>query len=127
MTGQIDTVMLEHRVFPPPPPFAAKAAIGSQKAYEELYQRSIADPEKFWGDLAREELHWFKPFGKVLEWNEPFAKWFVGGQTNVSYNCLDAHLKTNRRDKKAINWEDEPGEQQTLTYAHLHGEDWQFA
>src|SRR3954471_18730838 len=127
MTGQIDTVMLENRVFPPPAELAAKAAIGSQKAYDELYQRAKADPEKFWGDLARQELHWFEPFSKVLEWNEPFAKWFVGGQTNVSYNCLDAHLNSNRRDKKAIIWEGEPGEQRTLTYQQLHADVCKFA
>src|SRR5687767_15965342 len=79
--GQIDTVMLEKRVFPPPAQFARKARLGSLQAYEELYQRAAADPEKFWGDLAREELHWFKPFNKVLEWQEPFAKWFVGGRS----------------------------------------------
>src|ERR1044071_8441329 len=127
MSGQIDTVMHEDRVFPPSKEFAVKAAIGSPKAYEELYQRSIADPEKFWGELARKELHWFEPFGKVLEWNEPFAKWFVGGKTNVAYNCLDTHLKTHRRDKKAIIWEGEPGEQRTLTYAQLHAEVCKFA
>jgi acetyl-CoA synthetase len=125
--GQIDTVMHEDRVFPPTKEFAAKASIGSMKAYEELYERAKADPEKFWGDLARQELHWFEPFTKVLEWNEPFAKWFVGGQTNVAYNCLDAHLKTNRRDKKAIIWEGEPGDQRTLTYAQLHAEVCKFA
>ena len=97
--GQIDTVMHEDRKFPPPAEFAAKAQIGSLEAYEELYARAKADPEKFWGDLAESELHWFQPFTKVLEWNEPFAKWFVGGQTNVSYNCLDAHLTTPRREQ----------------------------
>ena len=97
MSGQIDSVMMENRRFPPSSEFSSKAHIGSMKAYEELYQRSIADPEKFWGNLAREELHWFQPFSKVLEWKEPFAKWFVGGQTNVSFNCLDAHLKSPRK------------------------------
>jgi acetyl-CoA synthetase len=125
--GQIDTVMHEDRVFPPPAEFVSIASIGSMKAYEELYERAKADPERFWGDLARQELHWFQPFGKVLEWNEPFAKWFVGGQTNVSYNCLDAHLTTARRDKKAIVWEGEPGDQRTLTYQQLHGEVCKFA
>src|SRR3954471_17826583 len=125
--GQIDTVMLENRRFPPSSEFAAKAKIGSMQAYEELYQRSIRDPEKFWGDLAREELHWFKPFGNVLEWDAPFARWFVGGQTNVSYNCLDAHLKTSRKNKTAIIWEGEPGEQRKLTYEELHREVCKFA
>jgi acetyl-CoA synthetase len=125
--GQIDTVMHEERVFPPPKEFAAKASIGSMGAYEALYERSKADPEKFWGELAQKELHWFKPFGQVLEWNEPFAKWFLGGQTNVSYNCLDAHLTTPRRNKAAIIWEGEPGEQRTLTYQQLHREVCKFA
>ena len=81
MSGvQIDTVMHEDRVFPPPQEFSSKAQIGSLAAYQALYDRAKADPEKFWGDLAKEDLHWFKPFSKVLEWNEPFAKWFVGGQ-----------------------------------------------
>ncbi len=127
MSGQIDTVMHEDRVFPPPKEFVAKTAISSMQAYEELYERAKSDPEKFWGDLARQELHLFEPFSKVLEWNEPLAKWFIGGTTNVSYNCLDAHLKTNRRDKKALIWEGEPGDQRTLTYAELHAEVCKFA
>jgi acetyl-CoA synthetase len=125
--GNIDTVMLEKRRFPPSAEFCAKAQIASQQAYDELYDRAKADPEKFWGDLARKELHWFQPFTKVLEWNEPFAKWFVGGQTNVSYNCLDAHLTTHRKDKLALIWEGEPGDQRTLTYQQLHGEVCKFA
>jgi acetyl-CoA synthetase len=125
--GQIDTVMLENRLFPPAAAFAAKSRIGSPQEYEALYTRAKRDPEKFWGDLAREELHWFRPFDKVLEWNEPFAKWFVGGQTNVSYNCLDAHLAAGRGDRRAIVWEGEPGEQRTLSYAELHREVCQFA
>ena len=125
--GQIDTVMQEDRLFPPPAEFAAKAQIGSVAAYEELYERAKADPEKFWGELAKKELHWFQPFNQVLEWKEPFAKWFVGGQTNVSYNCLDVHLKTPRKDKLAFIWEGEPGDQRTLTYQQLHAEVCKFA
>ena len=74
--GQIDTVMHEDRVFPPPADFAAKAQIGSLKAYEELYERAKADPEKFWGELAKKELHWFQPFTTVLEWNEPAINFY---------------------------------------------------
>jgi acetyl-CoA synthetase len=125
--GQIDTVMHEDRKFPPAAEFVAKAQINSMQAYEELYNRAKADPEKFWGDLAKTELHWFQPFTKVLEWNEPFAKWFVGGKTNASYNCLDAHLTTPRKDKKAIIWEGEPGDKRTLTYMELHREVSKFA
>jgi acetyl-CoA synthetase len=124
--GQLDTVMQETRLFPPSPEFAAKARIGSLAAYEALWNEANADIEKFWGKLAG-ELHWFKPYGKVLEWNEPFAKWFVGGQTNVSYNCLDAHLNGPRRNKAAIIWEGEPGDERTLTYQQLHREVCKFA
>ncbi len=127
MTTGIDTVMHEKRRFPPSREFAEKAIIPSMQAYEELYERAKKDPEKFWGDLAKEDLHWFTPFSKVLEWNEPFAKWFVGGKTNVSYNCLDAHLKTWRRNKAAMIWEGEPGETRTLTYQQLHREVCKFA
>ena len=127
MTTGIDTVMIETRRFPPSREFSEMALIPSMQAYEELYERAKSDPEKFWGDLAKEDLHWFTPFGKVLEWNEPFAKWFVGGKTNVSYNCLDAHLKTWRRNKAAMIWEGEPGDQRTLTYQQLHREVCKFA
>ena len=125
-SGQIDSVMKEERLFPPPEDFSAKARIGSAEEYERLWKEAADDPEAFWGKLA-EELHWFQPFEKVLEWDEPFAKWFAGGQTNVSYNCLDAHLETHRRDKPAIIWEGEPGDQRTLTYHDLHQEVCRFA
>ncbi|MBN2216058.1 MAG: acetyl-coenzyme A synthetase, partial [Pirellulales bacterium] len=80
---QIVNVMKEARLFPPPAEFSAKARINSMEAYEKLYKEAVDDPEGFWGKLAKEELHWFKPFTKVLDWQEPFANWFVGGQTNV--------------------------------------------
>ena len=97
--GQLDTVMQEQRLFPPRAEFAARAKIKSLTEYEKLWNDAAADLEKFWANLAG-ELHWFKPYTKVLDWNEPFAKWFVGGQTNASYNCLDAHLTTPRRTKR---------------------------
>jgi len=124
--GQIENVMHETRLFPPPAEFAAKARIGSLEAYEKMWNEAAADPPAFWGKLA-EELHWFRPFDKVLEWNEPFAQWFVGGQTNLSYNCLDVHLDTWRRNKAAIIWEGEPGDQRVLTYQTLHTEVCRFA
>jgi acetyl-CoA synthetase len=114
--------MQETRRFPPPKEFSKQALIGSLEAYEKLYAAAKENPEKFWGELAREELHWFEPFTQVLDWKAPFAKWFVGGKTNVSYNCLDAHLNGPRRDKTAILWEGEPGETKKLTYAELHRE-----
>src|SRR5688572_21794982 len=92
-TGQLDTVMKEERLFPPSEEFARAARIGSLAAYEALWKKAAADPEAFWAKLAA-ELHWFQPFKKALEWNEPFAKWFPGGKTNASYNCLDVHLDT---------------------------------
>ncbi len=125
--GQIDTVMQEARVFPPPPEFSAQARIKSLEEYQAIYDRAKSDPESFWAEFAREELHWFEPFTKVLEWNEPYANWFVGGKTNVSYNCLDRHLETARRHKAALVWEGEPGDQRTLTYAQLHREVCRFA
>jgi acetyl-CoA synthetase len=127
MSTGIDNVMQETRLFPPSREFAAKAIIPSMQAYEELYERARNDPEKFWGDLAKQELHWFKPFEKVLEWSEPFARWFVGGKTNVSYNCLDVHLGSWRRNKAALIWEGEPGDQRTFTYQQLHREVCKFA
>jgi acetyl-CoA synthetase len=125
-SGQIDTVMQETRVFPPPAEFARQARIGSLVAYEKLWQDAAADVEKFWGSMA-DELHWFRPYQKVLDWKEPVANWFVGGQTNVSFNCLDRHLNTPIKDKTAILWEGEPGDSRTLTYAELHVEVVKFA
>jgi acetyl-CoA synthetase len=126
--GQIESVMKETRLFPPSQEFASRSRIGSMAAYEELYEKARQDPQAFWGDLARQELHWFEDFHTVLEWNEPFASWFVGGKTNASYNCLDAHLGTDRADQTAIIWEGEPvGEVRTLTYRELHSEVCRFA
>src|SRR6202167_3319766 len=117
----IDSTLRENRVFPPSPEFSAKAHIKSLEEYEALYKQSIDDPEKFWAEAAR-ELHWFKPWDKVLDWNLPIAKWFVGGKMNLSYNCVDRHALGTRRDKTALIWEGEPGEIRRLTYAVLHVE-----
>ena len=107
-TGQIDNVMHEARLFPPSPEFSARARIGSMEAYQELYDRSIADPVQFWGDLARAELHWFEPFSEVMQARGDTYEWFVGGKTNVSWNCLDAHVAAGRGERTAILWEGEP-------------------
>ena len=125
--GQIDTVMQEKRLFPPPKEFAANARIKSLEEYQKLWDRAAADPPKFWADLAREELHWFKPFEKPLVWKEPFAEWFAGGKTNVSFNCLDRNLAAGLGDRTAILWEGEPGDSRKLTYAELHREVCKFA
>ncbi len=124
----IESVLHEERVFPPSPEFSKGAHIKSMAEYEALCAKAAADPAKFWADLATQELHWFKPWDQVLDWsNPPFAKWFVGGQLNISYNCLDRHLTTDRRDKPALIWEGEPGDTRTLTYFQLYQEVCQMA
>jgi len=121
-----ESVLNESRLFPPPADFASKAEISSFEEYERIYARAAEDPESFWAEQA-DALHWFKRWDTVLEWNEPFAKWFVGGKLNISYNCLDRHLTTWRRNKAAIIWEGEPGEIKTITYSQLHQEVSRFA
>ncbi|HMP07262.1 MAG TPA: AMP-binding protein, partial [Lacipirellulaceae bacterium] len=118
-TGQLDTVMHEDRLFPPPREFSARARIKSLDEYQRLWDRGAADPAGFWAELAREELHWFEPFKAALEWNEPLAHWFVGGKTNASFNCLDAHVAAGRGERIALLWEGEPGDRRTVTYAEL--------
>jgi acetyl-CoA synthetase len=114
----LDSTLREDREFPAPAEFAAKAHVRSLAEYEELYARSIADPEAFWESAAR-ELHWFAPWTKVLDWDLPWAKWFVGGKINISYNCLDRHVHNGKGDKTAILWEGEPGEVRKVTYGEL--------
>ncbi|MCH7728704.1 MAG: acetate--CoA ligase, partial [Planctomycetes bacterium] len=123
----MSTSAADQQLFQPSSEFSSKAKIQSMDDYQALYDHAKDDPEGFWGDLAKEELHWFKPFDAVLDWKLPYAKWFVGGQTNASYNCLDAHLGTERENKAAIIWEGEPGDTRTLTYKELHAEVCKFA
>jgi acetyl-CoA synthetase len=125
-SGQIESVMEEDRLFPPSAEFSARCQLNSNEAYEKLYEEAKQDPVAFWERLGREELHWFKDFDQTLQWDEPFAQWFVGGETNASYNCLDSHLET-RGNKAAIIWEGEPGDQRTLTYEQLHHEVCKFS
>src|SRR6266571_2611172 len=122
----IESHLKEKRVFKPGKEFAKKARISSMEQYRRMYRESIDRPEKFW-DREAGELLWRKSWRRVLEWKPPFAKWFVGGQLNLSENCLDRHLTTHRRNKAAIIWEGEPGEQRTLTYQQLHREVCRFA
>ena len=114
----IDSILNEKRIFEPSSEFRSQAHIKSLAEYERLYREAQDDPEKFWGKIAG-ELHWFKPWDRVLEWNLPFAQWFLGGQLNLSYNCLDRHASTWRKNKAAILWEGEPGDSRTLTYRQL--------
>jgi acetyl-CoA synthetase len=118
--------MKEERLFPPSQEFSAKARISSMEQYEKLWKEAADDIEGFWGRMGG-ELHWFKPYDKVLQWDMPFAKWFVGGQTNLSYNCLDIHLGTPRQNKAAFIWEGEPGDTRVFTYKTLHTEVCKFA
>ncbi len=122
----IDSILHESRTFPPPAEFSKNATIHSKEEYDKLCARAAADPEGFWADIAR-ELHWFEPWTKVLEWDCPWAKWFVGGKINLSYNCLDRHVATWRKNKAAIIWEGEPGEVRTYTYQQLLTEVCKFA
>jgi len=117
----IQSVLREARKFDPPAEFSQRARIKSMAEYQKLYDASAADPEKFWANVAG-ELHWFQKWDKVLEWDLPWAKWFLNGKINLSYNCLDRQVQTARKDKIAILWEGEPGEVRTFTYQQLLGE-----
>ena len=107
-------------VYPPGEDFVRKAHVQGMQGYLDLYRHAEQDPEEFWGEVAEREVHWFEKWNKVLEWDPPFARWFAGAKLNVSYNCLDRHLTTARKNKVAILWEGEPGEQRAVTYQELH-------
>ncbi len=123
----IESILHEDRLFQPPAEFSQAAHIQSREQYQQLYDRAKANPEAFWAEWAEKELSWFQKWDTVLDWQPPFAKWFVGGKINISYNCLDRHLTTWRKNKAALIWEGEPGDSRTLTYAQLHREVCQFA
>ena len=126
-TQKINVVLHENRTFPPDREFRDKAHVSGMRAYREMYRKSMDDPEGFWGETAG-ELHWFKPWDKVLDDSEkPFFKWFTGATTNLSYNCLDRHLSGPNRNKAALIWEGEPGDGRVLTYWDLHREVSKFA
>src|ERR1044071_6715857 len=114
----IESVLHEERVFAPPGEFSAAAHVKSEEEYERLREEAARDPEGFWARMA-EDLHWFRRWDKVLTWEPPHAEWFVGGRTNVSYNCLDRHLTTHRKNKIALLWEGEPGDQRMISYQEL--------
>ena len=115
-------------LYHPSEEFASNANVSGMDAYQALYDRAGDDPEGFWAELADEQLEWFKKWDQVLDASEaPFYKWFVGGRTNMSHNCLDRHCETWRKNKAAIIWEGEPGEQRTLTYQELSRQVQRFA
>ncbi|MFO0195726.1 MAG: acetate--CoA ligase, partial [Pseudanabaena sp.] len=123
----IESVLQEKRLFQPSAEFSQAAHIKSLEEYKQIYDRAAADPAAFWADLADKELHWFEKWNTVLDWQPPSVKWFDGGKINISYNCLDRHLTTWRKNKAALIWEGENGDSRTLTYAQLHREVCQFA
>jgi len=126
----IETTLKEKRRFKPDAKFARSANVPGRAAYEQLVREASRSPEKFWARMAKQHVSWFSPWKKTLEWKPPLAKWFIGGKTNVSYNCLDRHLEGPnawRRNKAAIIWEGEPGDSRTLTYGDLHREVCKFA
>ena len=111
----IEDYFTENRTFPPAPDFVAAALVSDRSLFEE----AAADREAFWARQAREHVTWFEDFGTTLEWELPFAKWFVGGKLNVSYNCLDRHVEHGLGGRVAYFWEGEPGDTRTITYAEL--------
>ncbi|HEX7949882.1 MAG TPA: acetate--CoA ligase [Candidatus Limnocylindrales bacterium] len=114
---EIENLLAESRTYPPDPAFAAQA-----NATADLYEEAERDFEGFWANLARERLDWSKPFDTTLEWELPFARWFVGGELNVSYNCIDRHVERGLGDKVAYHWIGEPGDTRTLTFRDLQRE-----
>jgi acetyl-CoA synthetase len=115
MEGRSEVLLKVQDKYYPPKQIVERAWV---KDYESLYQESIKDREGFWAKVA-EELHWFKKWDKVLDWQFPYAQWFVGAQTNITYNCLDRHVLNGRRNKVAYIWLDEDNNEQKITYGEL--------
>ena len=112
--GELSHMMETRQTFPPPPAFAAQA----NSADPGVYARAGADYQAYWEEQAR-RLDWFTPWHTVLEWEEPFARWFVGGELNVSYNCLDRHVEKGLGDRVAFHYEGERGDTRAITYQEL--------
>ena len=119
----IDDLLLENRKFAPSTDFKKNSlAVGTH-----LYDQAAADDEGFWAQQAAELLHWDQDWHTICEWDLPYAKWFIGGKLNVSYNCLDRHVLAGKGDKVAIHWEGEPGDTRTITYSQLLDEVQKFS
>jgi acetyl-CoA synthetase len=119
----IDDLLLENRKFAPTTDFKKNSlAVGTH-----LYDQAAADDEGFWAQQAAELLHWDQGWHTICEWDLPYAKWFIGGKLNVSYNCLDRHVLAGKGDKVAIHWEGEPGDTRTITYSQLLDEVQKFS
>ncbi len=119
----IDALANEQRRFPPSREFKRDALVADTSLYDE----ASADYQGFWATQAADLLHWNKEWTTICEWDLPYAKWFVGGELNVSYNCLDRHVEAGNGDRVAFHWEGEPGDTRTITYADLLAEVQQFA
>ena len=118
----IDVLLQENRKFAPSDDFRRAANLSD----DSIYEAAAHDPEAYWAKQA-ESLTWYQRWNKVLEWKPPRAKWFLGGKINISYNCIDRHIDTPRRNKAALVWEGEPGDRRTLTYWDLYIEVQKFA
>ncbi len=128
MTTEIESILVENRVFPPPADLVAQANVSGMEGYQALCDEAKRDPDAFWARLANENLVWAKPFTKVLdESNAPFYKWYPDGQVNVSANCLDKHLGTPAENRTAIIFEADDGQVTKVTYKELHARVSQFA
>ena len=115
----MESLSQENRSFSPSADFISQAHISGMDAYRERYQQSIENPNEFWSSMAK-ELHWFKAWDTVLDAsNAPFYKWFVNGQTNICYNCVDRIVESGKADKVAFYWEGEPGDKRSYTYGDL--------
>jgi acetyl-CoA synthetase len=119
----IEDYLVEDRTFPPPAPFKADALVTGA----EIYDEAAADWQGFWARQAAELVSWDDEWHTILEWDRPFARWFIGGTLNVSYNCLDRHVEAGNGSKVAYHWEGEPGDTRTITYEDLLGEVQRFA
>ena len=119
----IDALQWEKRTFPPSDTFKKTTLV----AGTHLYDEANADYEAFWARQASELVTWSQPWNTICEWDLPFSKWFVGGQVNVSYNCLDRHVLAGKGNKVAFHFEGEPGDTRTVTYAELLDEVQKFA
>ncbi|MCP4444770.1 MAG: acetate--CoA ligase [Myxococcales bacterium] len=124
--SDIESVLTEDRTFEAPEAFAKDAHVKSLADYDALYKRADEDPEGYWSDIAG-ELHWHKAWDSVLDWKVPDAKWFVGAETNIAYNCLDHQIAKGLGDKTAILFEGEPGDVREISFFELHRDVSQFS
>lgn len=130
-TSSVKSLLTEERVFPPPQNFVEKARIKSREQYDELWRKSIECPDEFWGEMAEEHIEWFKKWEAVEEYSfqdDVYVRYYRGAKLNATYNCLDRHLNSWRKNKAALIWQGEPMEEsRTYTYAQLHREVCKFA